>query len=204
MVNLLIGVCFSKLDSTKATQDSDIPTKLIKDNSDLFIDFFTNNFNDSLLKSQFPAQLKVANVTPIYKKGPRTTTGNYRPVSILPNISKIYEKCIYEQLFSYFETILSKYQCGFRKGYSDQHCLIVMLEKWRTALDNNGRFGALLTDLSKAFDCLIHDLLIAKLDAYGTDNDSLRFIHDYLTNRKQRVKINSSYSSWRDIICGVP
>ena len=78
------------------------------------------------------------------------------------------------------------------------------MEKWRTALDNNGTFGALLTDLSKAFDCLIHDLLIAKLHAYGIDNNSLRFIHDYLTNRKQRVKINSSYSSWRDIICGVP
>ena len=134
----------------------------------------------------------MANVTPIHKKGPRTTTGNYRPVSILPNMSKIYKKCIHEQLFSYFETILLKYQCGFRKGYSAQHCLIVMLEKWRTALDNNGTFGALLTDLSKAFDCLIHDLLIAKLHAYGIDNNSLRFIHDYLTNRKQRVKINSS------------
>ena len=92
----IIGKEISKLNTTK---DSDIPTKLIKDNSDLFIDFFTNNFNDSLLQCQFPAQLKVANVTPIYKKGPRITTGNYRPVSILPNMSKIYEKCIHEQLF---------------------------------------------------------------------------------------------------------
>ena len=100
--------------------------------------------------------------------------------------------------------IFSKYRCGFRKGYSAQHCLLVMIEKWKKVADNGGAFGALLTDLSKAFDCIPHDLIIAKLEAYGFQIDALRLVYDYLSNRKQRVKLNETYSSLRDIEHGVP
>ena len=100
--------------------------------------------------------------------------------------------------------ILSKYLCGFRKGFNSQHCLLFMLEKLRKAIDKGLYTGILLTDLSKAFDCLSHDLLIAKLNAYGFSNNALKFINDYLTGRKQRTKVNESFSSWRDIIYGVP
>ena len=79
-----------------------------------------------------------------------------------------------------------------------------MLQKWRSALDNKKVFGALLTDLSKAFDCLSHDLLIAKLNAYGFSMAALRLIQNYLSNRKQRTKINTEYSSWKEILFGVP
>ena len=79
-----------------------------------------------------------------------------------------------------------------------------MLEKWRKALDKRNIAGALLTDLSKAFDCLNHELLIAKLEAYGFNNSALRFIYDYLKNRMQRTKVNGSYSSWRKLLYGVP
>ena len=79
-----------------------------------------------------------------------------------------------------------------------------MIEKWRESLDSGGNFGALLTDLSKAFDCLPHDLLIAKLHAYGLDMPSLKLLHSYLTKRRQRVKINNTYSSWSEILFGVP
>ena len=79
-----------------------------------------------------------------------------------------------------------------------------MIEKWKKSVDNGGSFGALMTDLSKAFDCLSHELLIAKLDAYGFDNKSLKLIYNYLSNRKQRVKINESFSSWEEILYGVP
>ena len=79
-----------------------------------------------------------------------------------------------------------------------------MIEKWRESLDSGGNFGALLTDLSKAFDCLPHDLLIAKLYAYGLDMASLKLLHSYLTKRRQRVKINNTYSSWSEILFGVP
>ena len=102
------------------------------------------------------------------------------------------------------ETFLSKNQCGFRKGYSTQHCLLFMLEKWKYAVDNGKVFGILLTDLSKAFDCLSHELLIAELHAYGFSILALRVIYSYLENTKQRTKINSSYSSWEEILFGVP
>ena len=98
---------------------------------------------------------------------------------------------------------MSKYQTGFRKGYSSQHCLFKMVEKWKQALDNGDSFGALLTDLSKAFDCIPHDLLIAKLYAYGFDKASLKLLHSYLSERKQRVKIEGAYSSWQVILYGV-
>ena len=79
-----------------------------------------------------------------------------------------------------------------------------MLEIWKEATDNNKAFGALLTDLSKAFDCLSHDLLIAKLHAYGIDIDSLNILQDYLSYRKQRTKVDSFYNSWEAILSGVP
>ena len=96
------------------------------------------------------------------------------------------------------------YQCGFRKGMSTQSCLLFMIEKWRKCLDNKVKTGVLLTDLSKAFDCLYHELLIAKLSAYGFEYMSLKLIHNYLSDRLQRVKVNSSYSSWWEIIFGAP
>ena len=112
---------------------------------------------------------------------------------------------MFKQMSEYFEKpFFSKYQCGFRKGFSAQHCLVAMLEKWKSAIDNKKLFGALLIDLSKTFDCLTHDLLIAKLSAYGFNVSALRFVHSYLKNRMQRTKTNSEYSSWEEIMFGVP
>ena len=87
---------------------------------------------------------------------------------------------------------------------SAQHCLIAMIEKWRQSLDSGGQAAAVLTDLSKAFDCIDHELLIAKLNAYGFDNSSLTFVYSHLSERKQRTKINSSFSCWAEILFGVP
>ena len=94
-------------------------------------------------------------------------------------------------MYKDFDQILSKFQCGF----STQNCLLYMIGYWKESLDQGGHYGALLTDLSKVFDCIMHDLLIAKLQTYGFDNDSLNFICNYLVDRKQRVKINSSFST---------
>ena len=192
------------LDSSKAVQETDLPTKIIKENVDIFAKFIYDNFNDSLMRSKFPSILTTAEVIPVFKKGSSTEKENYRPVSILSNISKIYERLIFEQIVNYFEQLLSKYQCGFRKGFSAQHCLIAMIEKWRISADNGGYYGAVLTDLSKAFDCLPHGLIIAKLHAYGFETTSLKYLNSYLTERKQRVKLENSFSDWKDIEYGVP
>jgi ribonuclease P/MRP protein subunit RPP40 len=108
------------------------------------------------------------------------------------------------QISDYMKDKLSIYLCGFRKGMSAQNCLLFLIEKWRKCLDKTGKCGVLLTDLSKAFDCLVHDLLIAKLHAYGFDYLSLKLILSYLTDRGQRVRINASFSEWRKILSGVP
>ena len=108
-------------------------------------------------------------------------------MSILPVISKIYERLMYDQMYKYFDQIFSKFQCGFRKGFSTQNCLLYMIENWKESLDQGGHYGALLTDLSKAFNCIMHDLLI---QAYGFDNDSLNLICNYLVDHEQRVRIN--------------
>ena len=110
----------NKLDEKKACQEHDIPVKLIKSNKDLFSHFIYHNFNNSLFSSIFPSNLKAADILPIHKKKGKSNIENYRPISILPTLSKIYERCMYDQMYKYFDQILSKYQCGFRQGYNTQ------------------------------------------------------------------------------------
>ena len=153
------------LDVSKAIQESDIPVKIIKANEDFFAICFY--FNKVLEDGKFPNCLKLANIKPVFKKSLRTSKNNYRPVSIPSVISKIFERLLSKQLSGLFDNILSKFQCGFRKGYETQHCFLLMFEIGKEATDNNKAFGALLADFSKAFDCLSHALLIAKLHAYG-------------------------------------
>ena len=148
-----------------ASQHSEIPTKIIKSNSDIFSDFLYVSINSSIKSSLFPSCLKTADIALIYKKGKRDLKDNYRPVSVLPFLSKLYERSMFKQISEFFENIFSKNQCGFRKGHSTQQCLLAMLEKWKRSVDSGKAFGALLTDLSKPFDCLDHELLIGKLNA---------------------------------------
>ena len=116
----------------------------------------------------------------------------------------VFEQLLFKQLNSFIQSDFSPLLCGFRKGHSTQHALINLLENWRANLENKKVIGTILCDLSKAFDTLPHDLLIAKLNAYGLSSSALDFLFDYLTNRKQRCKVGSSYSSWADIKSGVP
>ena len=160
--------------------------------------------NKSIETGYFPDSFKEANITPIFKKDDPLDKFNYRPVSILPLISKVFERLIYNQLSEYTEGFLNHILCGFRKAHSTQHALFKLLQSWLKELDNGGFVGTILMDLYKGYDCKPHELLIAKLKCYGIDNGSLRLLLDYLTNRKQRTKIGSSFSSWCDINTGVP
>ena len=98
------------------------------------------------------------------------------------------------------ELRLSKYQFGFRKGFSAQHCLLGILEKWKRSVDQGKVLGVLLTNLSETFDCLSYEIIVAKLNAYGFLLSALKLISNYLTDRKKRTKINNLYNSWEDIL----
>ena len=154
-----------KLDPKKASQKSDTSTNILKKNAAFFAKYICDDINTSTRSSKLHDELKEADIVPVHEKKSKFSKESYRPRSIHPNISKVYERCLYDQISKFFEDIFSKYQCGFRKGYSAQHCLLVMIEKWKKIVDCRGVFGALLTDLSKAFDCIPHDLIIAKLEA---------------------------------------
>ena len=194
----------NNLNARKAAQNTDIPVKILKENIDIFSAYICEFFNATIRSSKFPSTLKNADITAVFKKGFKGSKENYRPVSILPTISKLFEKIISRQVTNFMDPLLSKYQCGFRKGFSAQNCLLTMLEKWKSSVDRGKSFGLLLTDLSKAFDCLSHELLIAKLNAYGFSLPALKLMQSYLSERKQRTKINQSYSSWEEILFGVP
>ena len=131
-------------------------------------------------------------------------TENFRAVIILLTLSKIFEKCMFAQMSTFFDNIFLNQQYGFRKGYSTQHCLLVMLETRKRSVEKGKIFGTLLIDPLKVFDCLDHELLAAKLNAYGFSLPALRLISDYLSNRKQSTKIDNTYSTWSDIIFGIP
>ena len=134
----------------------------------------------------------------MHKKDETTNKENYRPVSVLPLISKIFERIIYDQLSEYLEKYLNSILCGFRKAHFTKHAL------WQEELDKGGFVRTILMDLSKTYDCLLHDLLVAKLEAYGVGKAALSLTINYLSHRKQRTKIGSSYSDWYEIVRAVP
>ena len=135
------------LDIKKAPQEQDIATNILKENADIFSPYLRRDIN----VSSFPDILKRANITHLHKKSTKSEKDNYRPVSILYNLSKIFEWILHTQLSQHFDKILSKSQCGFRKGYSAQQFLISFVDTWKKAIDKGEMFGALLTDFVKGF-----------------------------------------------------
>ena len=188
----------------KATGADGIPAKLIKCSKSIIAPQITSILNMSIDQSVFPDKLKKAQVTPLYKKNDPLLKTNYRPVSVLCIFSKISEKILEQQLSDFFENIFNPYLCAFRRGHGCQTTLLRLLEDWRNALEKNQYLAAVLMDLSKAFDCLPHDILLDKLSAYGMSTDSVSLLESYLSNRKQQIKINGILSSWSDIQKGVP
>ena len=193
-----------KLKKNKASPLGDIPVKILKKSSAFFAEQFEALFEQHRLNDSFPQELKCAEVSALFKKGSKTLKDNYRPVSKLPVVSKIFERCMYDQIYEFVSPKLSPFLSGFRKGYSSQHPLLHMFEKWHQALDKKHVVAAVLMDLSKAFDCINHDLLIAKMHAYGFSMKALALIKSYLSDRKQRIKVNDAFSSWHDVNIGVP
>ena len=191
------------LNSKKSTS-GEINSKILQKSANICSYALKDCFNSCLDKTFFPESLKRATITPVFKEGDPMSVKNYRPISILPTVSKVFENIIAQQLNPFLENCFSDLLCGFRKGHSTQHALLRLLHLWQRALDDSNIVGTILMDLSKAYDCLPPDLLIAKLAAYGVNHNSLLFIYDYLINRLHRVKIGNSLSSFLSISVGVP
>ena len=193
----------NQLDEKKSVSGK-ISTKLLKLAKTEILKPLTKCINTCIQNEIFPDELKLADVTPIFKKGDAKDKSNYRPISILPLLSKIFEKIIHLQLSNFFNSKLSKKLCGFREKHSTQHALFQLVKDIENWLDESKYVGMILMDLSKAYDCIPYDLLLAKMEAYGIDKKSLNLLRSYLSGRKQRVKLNSEYSSYVNIDRGVP
>jgi hypothetical protein len=199
-----VGKQIDKLCIKKATGRDGISAKLVKLAKPIIVNPVTEIINKGISSSVFPDSLKIAQVTPLHKKNSTLDKSNYRPVSILPVMSKLFERTINHQLTLFFNKHFNIYLSAFRPGYGCQTTLLKIIEDWKKALDENKFIGAILMDLSKAFDCLPHDLLLLKMKAYGLTDDAVQLIGSYLSNRKQCVKIGSFNSDFRDIYKGVP
>ena len=185
-----------KLNPKKATGYDRIPPRLLRLASEELSRPITAIINSSIKTSHFPEPLKQAEVTPLYKSKDNLQRGNYRPLSILSTISKIYERTYYDQLYSFFHEVFNNMLSAYRPKYGCQHVLIKLIEDWKLALENQENIGAIFMDLSKAFDCIPHKLLLSKLHAYGVSEEACSLIMSYLHRRKQRVKIGNCRSQW--------
>ena len=195
---------FSKLNVKKSTGVDNISAKLLKACAPSLSHAVSSLINLSFAKGIFPSRLKNAQVIPLYKKKDSLNKENYRPVSILPTTSKIFERVIHEQLSEYLDDMFNPFLAAFRKGYGCQTTLLRLLEDWRSALDKHEYVAAILMDLSKAFDCLPHNLLLAKLQAYGVSQDAVKLIESYLSDRSQQIRMGSNTSDWENLTKGVP
>ena len=192
------------LDTKKASPIGSIPARIIKDNDDIVASHLLDLFNKSVDGNFFPDEMKDGDVSALFKNNDSFHKKNYRPITVLPSVSKVFERLLANQMLPFVNNFLSPKVCGYRKGYNTQHALLKLVETCKKTLDNKGFVGAVLMDLSKAFDCLNHELLLAKLNAYGFSTDAIQMVHSYLTGRRQRVKVNGSFSSWKEMKLGVP
>ena len=167
-----------KLDKTKMTS-GDIPTWILQGSNNTISPYIKQYVDNMMDTCVFPSSLKFAEIRPIHKKGDVTDKSNYRPISLLPAMSKVFERILFDQISAHFSTIFSPFLCGFRSDHSTQHAILNLLLKWQKCLDEKGIIGAVLMDLSKAYDCLSHELLIAKLAAYGFSKQSLKLIYSF-------------------------
>ena len=193
----------SSLNSQKATGLDGIAPKFLKDSASIISPVVTHIINLSIATGKVPDELKLAKVTPLYKKNDKLDVGNYRPVSVLSVLSKVLEKAVYTQLHKHLNEngLIYQYQSGFRPGHSTETCLIYLTDYIKRHTAQGLYTGMLLLDVQKAFDSVNHHILCDTLYAMGVDPTWFR---SYLTGRKQTVSVNGVFSEFLDISCGVP
>lgn len=194
------------LDDRKASGPNSIPPKILKIISITASDILSNIFNECIEQGIYPDCLKKATIKPLHKKNSKLDVSNYRPISLLSNINKLFEKILHTRVVEFLEAnnVIFTNQFGFRKGHNTSHAIIALTEIVRNALDNNEFAAAVFIDLQKAFDTVDHKILTQKLHHYGIRGKALDIFKSYLKDRSQCVLINETKSTYLEIKHGVP
>ena len=195
------------MESKKSSGNDNIPCFIIKDLANELAPALVTAINKSLASGVFPNLLKIAKVIPLYKnKGPNTLFENWRPISLLPALSKIYERVIYNQIYNYFTTnsLFANNQYGFRKCSSTEYAILEFQDKIKKILDARQTPFAVYLDLSKAFDTIDHSTLLHKLRFYGFSDSALKLLESYLTDRYQFIQMEDICSDTIGMEVGVP
>ncbi|XP_057299399.1 uncharacterized protein LOC130630019 [Hydractinia symbiolongicarpus] len=190
----------------KAAGWDNLPPGILKDAATVLSGPLAHIINLSLQTATVPTEWKIAKVTPIYKGGDTKDCGNFRPISVLPVLSKILEKAVHKQLIDYLENhkLLSEHQFGYRRRRSTELATMLLADSIRKEVDNGNLVGVLYIDLSKAFDTLNHPALLEKLSSCGINGTTHEWFSDYLFNRKQMCVVENSKSDLMSVTCGVP
>ena len=192
------------MNAKKATGYDGIPSGALKYSSAVMAPVLCNAINNMYDQCIFPQSLKRAEVTPIFKAKSRLAWANFRPVSILASLSKVFETSMIRQMSPHLFSVYSKYLSAYRPGMGCHTVLLHATEMWKNALDNKKYVGVIMTDLSKAFDCLPHALLVEKFKYYRFTQNATALINNYLSDRAQRVKVSGAKSEWATLTKGVP
>ena len=194
----------SELDTSKASGPDKIPARLLKKCSEQIAPSLCSLFNHSLNIGQIPRDWKSTDVTPTHKKDSKEDAKNYRPISLLPIVSKVLERCVGNRFYDHLKDLISALQHGFLPNRSCVTQLLSVLHTAGQSLDNNIESDMIYLDFAKAFDTVDHSALLAKLRLYGVKGQLFCWFKDYLTERTQRVVLENAASYWSPVTSGVP
>ena len=196
----------SKLNMAKSPGPDGIHPRVLYELRDTLGKPLSVIFQSSLKRAEIPDDWKCANITAIHKKDSKKIAGNYRPISLTSVVCKIMETLIRDSLMDYLKrnNILSRLQFGFVSGRSTVLQFLKVMDLWTETLDKGGNVDVVYCDFLKAFDKVPHRRLIQKLEYYGVKNPVLGWIKAFLSERKQRVIVNGSFSEWREVLSGIP
>ena len=204
--NNKVRFLLSKLCISKATGLDMISARLLRECTDLISHSLCEIFNLSIVTGVFPEEWKCSKVIPLFKQGERADMNNYRPISVIPVVAKVFERIIYDQLYAYLSenNMIAAHQSGFRSLHSTVTALLEASNNWAYNIDKGNVNAVVFLDLKKAFDTVDHDILLSKLSSYGIHGNSLNWFRSYLDNRQQKCFINGSLSDKLPLGRGVP
>ena len=201
-----VKLYINNLELSKATGLDGLGPRIIKLAVDSLSPSIAMLVNKSIATGEFPSQLKIPKVLPIFKGGDKSDPSNYRPISILPTVSKIFEKHINKHLMAYLNKyrLIFEHQSGFRQRHSCQTALVKLIDEWIKCIDKGEMIGALFIDFRKAFDLVDHNILLRKLSLYKFNQSAVRWFKSYLSYRQQTIESEKGLTDFTDVRSGVP